>query len=162
MADEKQKYCIDSSSLIELRALDTDVFGGIWDALGQMVTEGILHAPREVLREVTKVDDTTAQWAKGRRDMFLEPDQEWVDKVTDVQAEFKFFDEESEAPKADPFLVAHGILHGCTIITQEKPAADVKSKAKIPNACERYGVRVLTLSEFFREQGWTFIAKRSS
>lgn len=160
MVDVSKKYCIDSSSLLELRALDQDVFRGVWAALGQMVNEGILHAPREVLREVTKFDTATAAWAKTRKDMFLEPDQLWLDKVVEVQSEFRFFDEESDEPKADPFLVAHGVLVGCAVITQEKPARDIKSKAKIPDACGKYNVRVITLSEFFREQGWSFTGER--
>lgn len=159
MAEAKHTYCIDSSSLLELRALDSDVFHGIWEVLADAVAAGILHAPHEVLREVTKYDTTTASWAKAHKAMFVIPNQALVDKVVEVQDKFSFFDPETDEPKADPFLVAHAILTGCTVVTQER-AAGKSSKVKIPDACTHFGAKSITLSEFFREQGWTFVGSR--
>jgi len=154
-----QKYCIDSSSLIELRSLDTDVFSGIWDALSDAVERGILHAPHEVFRELDHVDDVTARWAKSKKAMFFNPDQAQLDKLAEIQGKFEFYDPEAGSPKADPFLIAHGALTGCKVITQETRAGK-KAKVKIPDACDHFGVKFITLSDFFREQGWTFIGKQ--
>lgn len=162
MAEDTQKYCIDSSALIALRDLDMDVFQGIWDTLSELAAKGVIHAPHEVLREVSKIDDVVAKWAKANKRMFFDPDQALADKVVEVQKSFQFFDPERGTPIADPFLVAHGALHGCGVITQELSRKPQESKAKIPDACKHFGVRVMNLSEFFREQGWTFIGQKSA
>lgn len=154
------KYCIDSSSLIELRSLEADVFPGIWDVLSDAVDSGILHAPHEVFRELDRVDDVTARWAKSKKSMFFNPDQTQLDKLIEVQDQFRFYDPESDDPKADPFLVAHAVITGCTVVTQEVSGQGKKGKAKIPDACDHFGVKYITLSEFFREQGWTFVGSR--
>jgi hypothetical protein len=160
MPEPEKKYCLDSSALLELRSLDADVFRGIWDAMNELATKGIIHAPREVLREVTHYDTATATWAKSRKAIFFDPDQTLLDKVVEIQSEFSFFDPDSEIPKADPFLVAHSALTGCTIVTMEVPHKPGRSEAKIPDACKRFGGKVITLSEFFREQGYTFIGQK--
>jgi hypothetical protein len=155
----KTKYCLDSSALLELRSLDKDVFKGIWDVLDELVEKDIVHAPREVFREVTRFDSTTAAWAKTRQRMFFTPNQELMDMVVKVQEKFKFFDPDFDWPKADPFLVAHATLKGCKVVTQETPKKK-DGQVKIPDACKHFGAEVINLSEFFREQGWTFIGKK--
>lgn len=42
--------------------------------------------------------------------------------------------------KADYWLVAHALAHGCAVVTHEVRAQTVK-KVKIPNACDGLGVR---------------------
>ncbi len=160
MPDQEKKYCLDSSALLELRSLDHDVFKGIWEVLNDLASRGIIHAPREVLREVTHYDTATAQWATSKKSIFFEPDQTMLNKVVEIQKEFTFFDIDSDLPKADPFLVAHSVITGCTIVTQEVPNKRGRSEVKIPDACQRFGGRVISLSEFFREQGWTFVPQK--
>lgn len=162
MTDFNQKYCIDTSSLLELRALDADVFSGVWDALSDCAQRGVIHAPHEVLREVTRHDDVVARWAKSKKEMFFYPDQALLDNLTKVQSAFKFYDPESAEPIADPFLVAHGMQCGCAVITQEKPSLPGRSKPKIPDACLHFDVRFVTISEFFREQELVFVTQKSS
>ena len=160
-SQQKTSYCIDSSALLELRSLDADVFKGIWEVLDDLVLSGSIHAPKEVLREVAHLDSATARWAKSKSGFFLIPDQSLLDKVTEVQSKFKFFDPEIDKPKADPFLVAHSILTGCTIVTQETFNKKCNAGPKIPEACTHFGCKYINLSELFREQGWTFVSKKS-
>ncbi len=160
MAPDNQKYCIDTSALLDLRPLDPDVFSGVWSALSDLGRQGILHAPSEVFRELSKTDDIVFDWAKKNKGIFFDPNQALVDKVILVQEKFKFYDIESEKPAADPFLVAHGIISGCTVVTNEKEVGPDSKKIKIPNACKHFGVKFLTLSEFFRELGISFVSQK--
>lgn len=155
-----QTYCFDTSALVSLRALDTDVFSGIWGVLSEAVKSGLIHAPHEVLREITGIDDTVGNWAKKHKTMFFTPDQELVDKVSEVQKKHRFYDPESLTPKADPFLIAHAILKSCKVVTLEKPRKPGELKTRIPEVCAMFGVPVITLSDFFREQGWTFVGQK--
>ncbi|MBN2378532.1 DUF4411 family protein [candidate division WOR-3 bacterium] len=42
-------------------------------------------------------------------------------------------------------------------MTSEKPISpDPNARPSIPNACKHYGVKWLSLPDFFREQKWQF------
>ena len=161
MTGEERRYCIDASFLIDLGVFDPDIFGGVWNFLSDLATKDIIHAPHEVLREVLDNDnDAAAAWVKKHRGIFFDPDDVIAKKVSEVQDKYRFYDPlTAEHPSADPFLVAHGIITGCTVVHQEKPIRPPKTKAKIPDACAYFKVRDLSLNEFFRERGVTFEAK---
>lgn len=54
---------------------------------------------------------------------------------------------------ADPFVIAKAGVEGHTVVTMElfKPNA-----AKIPNICQHFTVKCLTLEGFMEEEGWEF------
>ena len=54
---------------------------------------------------------------------------------------------------ADPFVIARAGVEQKAVVTMEllKPNA-----AKIPNICQHFGVRCLTLEDFMIEQNWQF------
>lgn len=150
-------YCIDACSLIKLKHFEADIFPDVWGSIGEAVTKKILHAPREVYREVTRVDDAVGQWLKKRKDIIVSPDTPQLQKVAEIQSKFPtLVDSQATIPQGDPFLIAHGIISGCTLITEEVEAGPNAKRVKIPNVCKHYKVRYITLTEFFREQGWVF------
>ena len=54
---------------------------------------------------------------------------------------------------ADPFVIAKAAVEGRAVVTMEllKPKA-----AKIPNICEHFGVKYLSLEGFMQKERWTF------
>lgn len=53
--------------------------------------------------------------------------------------------------EADPYLVAHGHVHGYVVVTEEKPSANPKSKPKIPDVCNAYSVAWLNTVTMLRQ-----------
>ena len=58
--------------------------------------------------------------------------------------------------KADPFVVALARVEGAAVVNEENIARELNARPKLPNLCEWFDVRSLTLLEFTREHGWTF------
>ncbi len=56
----------------------------------------------------------------------------------------------ARAENADPWLVAYAYVHNCRIVTYEVFQPETKKKIKIPNVCEQYGVKTLSLHDFMR------------
>ena len=66
-------YCLDTSALIELWRGDYDrnVFRKAWSAFNQAIDDGLIVAPREVLREIEQGDDDLAVWTKDKISIFI-------------------------------------------------------------------------------------------
>ena len=150
-------YCIDTSALIDLKKLySRDIFPSLWGSIENLISQGRLIAPREVLKELEKKDDELLKWAKKHKRMFKDLDNEQQQQVRNVLKDFQnLVDVNKTTPDADPFIISLAISKGGTVITSEK-LANPGSRPKIPNACERYNVKYTSLMEFFREQKWKF------
>ncbi|MBA3044861.1 MAG: DUF4411 family protein [Candidatus Thermoplasmatota archaeon] len=75
-------YIIDTSSLIELNKHNPmDVYKTPWQKMDSLVKNGKLFAPREVLDEIIRFDDTLAGWAKKHPSMFIDPTKEQIEIV---------------------------------------------------------------------------------
>jgi len=163
-------YCIDSSALIDLKQLYPIVtFPGLWHEMSEMVTQGRLIAPREVLKEV-EGDRDLKPWLRQNKRMFVALGAEQLTIVRDILREFaRLVDAAKETPEADPFIIALAMSKKrepeelfdaprYVVLTCEK-LSDTPTP-KIPNVCEHYGVECLAgstaLTEFFQREGWQF------
>ncbi len=78
-------YIIDTSSLVKLnRENPIDVYPSVWKKLEGLIASERLVAPREVLNEITKIDDQLTKWAKKHREMFIEPTQNQIELVQQI------------------------------------------------------------------------------
>lgn len=55
------------------------------------------------------------------------------------------------ADLADPWLVAYAKANNCTIVTYEKSEPNRKSRIKIPEVCNQFGVRYINTVGLLRE-----------
>ena len=55
--------------------------------------------------------------------------------------------------RADPWVIAHAIVNGGTVVTHEKRNPDASYKVKIPNMCERFNVNYIDAYQMLRDQG---------
>lgn len=153
-------YCIDTSALIDLKKLyPCNIFPSLWESFEKLISQGRLIAPREVLNELQSFidkDDELLRLAKKHKKMFKDLDNEQQLQVRNILRDFpRLVDENKMTPDADPFIVALAISESATVITSEKPA-NPGARPKIPNACEKYNVKCISLIEFFVEQKWKF------
>ena len=78
-------YIIDTSSLIELNKHNPmDVYHTPWKKMENLVKLKRLVAPREVLDEIIRFDDTLAEWAKKHPDMFKDPTRDQIKIVKEI------------------------------------------------------------------------------
>ena len=102
------------------------------------------------------------QWARGPgRQLFRRVDADVMAAAKEVS---RWVHGEGHLPgaitsfmsKADYWIVAHALAHGCAVVTHEVSAQTVK-KVKIPNACSTLGVRCMDPWTMLRTIGARFI-----
>lgn len=131
-----------------------------WTILETMSDDGLLACPRMVYDELLGHHDDLANWAREREEagMFPYPNaavQREFERVCtytmgrypDNQTRRRFLD------RADPWVIAHAIVNGGTVVTHEKRNPDVSRKVKIPNVCERFNVNCIDVYQLLRDQG---------
>ena len=160
-------YCIDTSALIDLKALyPEEVFPGVWAELDKLIEAGRMIAPKEVQKEIKKWDTWLYRWASKHKRMFAKLDKDQVRCVSELLSVFPDLpDPKKRTPDADPFLVALALGRKrkdkqylfktkYVVVTQEKYKH--QGKPKIPNACEHYRIEWIPLTELLGREKWRF------
>jgi len=148
-------YFLDSNFLIDAKNLHFSIDGKpeFWGWLLRLGKEGILRIPEEVYKEVTRGNDDLVDWVNTHHETFFCKTEECVFSLPNALAGYGNPSEtDLEFLKADPFVIAHAIASGGTVVTGEKPkyTAVIKNK-KIPTICESLRVPCLTLPGFMWE-----------
>lgn len=115
---------------------------------------------REVLREIEAgAPESCIEWAKQHQQLFAVPSAAEGAFVARIYAVPRF-QQNIEQQKllrggrhANSFVIAKAAVEHHAVVTMEvlKPHA-----VKIPNICEHFGVRCLSLEQFMDEEGWSF------
>ena len=153
-----EKYCLDTSVLVEgwVRLYPKDVFPSIWGKIEEMVADGRLLSPDEVLNELKKQEDDLHKWAKGQTGLFHPLDIDLQRATQEILTEFPRMVESGKSRhQADVFVVALARITGRTVVTQETPSVN-SNKPKIPNVCKHYAIRCIDLLSLLREQNCNF------
>lgn len=158
-------YIIDSSSLIELnRHNPMDIYQTPWEKVDGLIKNGRLVAPREVLDEITRLDDSLAKWGRKHRRLFRDPTKEQIEIVREILKEYPSFIKNGKRYAADPWVIALAIemirSHQSTlyevkriVVTEEKIRGN---KVRIPYVCREYSVQAIDILDMFRIEGWRF------
>lgn len=154
-------YVFDTSPLSTLfRNYYPTTFKTLWSNFDALVAAGDVVSTREVLREIH--DGPVAElvaWSKDHEELFAMPTGAEAAFVAQIYG-IPHFQQNIEQQKllkggrnADPFVIARAAVEKRTVVTMEllKPKA-----AKIPNICQHFNVKCLTLQEFMHDQGWVF------
>lgn len=135
-----------------------------WIIVKEMSNDGLLACPSMVYAELHDAQDDLSNWARERKKtgMFIEPDvavqQEFqkictyvMERYPDNQPRRRFLD------RADPWIIAHALVHGGKVVTHEQRNPETSSKVKIPNVCAHFGVHCIDIYQMLRDQGvsWT-------
>ena len=147
----KKVYCIDTSSLINLKPFRRDVFPSIWSKLESMVTNGELIAPLEVYGEIEIGKDKIYDWCKSNKEIFKDIDECQIQKLQEVETKYdkNYWENEINKPKwADPWVIALGICEEAIIVADEK-----NTQNRIPAISSMSGLKCLELIDFFKEIG---------
>lgn len=137
-----------------------DFCPGYWQWIDDQNQLGVVFSLDRISDELTGMQDELSQWAKQKDDTFFLP----VDAPTLVsyQQIVTWANNEGYMQRvldeffrgADPFLVAHALAHGHTIVTHERIVnTGQRNKIKIPAVCQQFSVPCVTLFELLRSTG---------
>ena len=147
----KTVYCIDTSSLINLKPFRRDVFPTIWRKLEGMIKNGELIAPLEVYGEIEIGKDIIHNWCKGNKEMFKDIDECQIQKLQEVEKQYDksyWGNEINKSKWADPWVIVLGICEEAIIVADEK-----NTRNRIPAISSAVGLKCLELIDFFKEIG---------
>jgi predicted nucleic acid-binding protein len=154
------EYSIDTNVLITAwhETYPPETFPRLWEQLDHLISVGTLVATEEVLQELEKREgDALYRWAKQRPGMFhphTEDVQRAVKRVLCTHP--RLINVGRNKSGGDPWVVAVAIVHQAAVVTNERPSEKPDKRPNIPDVCEAYGVRCITLVKLVQEQGWTF------
>lgn len=144
-------YCIDTSSLINLKPYRRDVFPTIWEKLESMIKTEELISPLEVYEEIKVGQDKIYEWCKHNKKMFRDIDDCQRQKFQDVEKQYNKNYWENEINKqrwADPWVIALSICEKAIIVADEK-----KTLNRIPVISDTFRIKCLDLLDFFKVIG---------
>ncbi|WKE66218.1 DUF4411 family protein [Gallaecimonas kandeliae] len=166
-------YLIDSNVLITAKNFyyDPSICPGFWEWMEYSFNSSKIKSIDLVKRELEKQKkDTLAVWLREKKQnhWFAESDDfHVIEKFREVQeyvmsqgympaALDDFFREEV----ADPWLIAHGMVSGDTIVTLEKPKpANTKKSVPMASLCEHFGVSYIDTFNLLRQFNASFHLK---
>lgn len=152
------KYCLDTSGILDgwQRNYPQDVFVDIPDLINGLVGEGRILISDEVIRELSKVDDEAAKWARGQASAIIVPEEDIQEKVVEIFAKHpKLVSAGKGRSSADPFVVGTAAVHGAMVVTGEVFSNNL-AKPRIPDVCRDLGIKCGAFLDMLRREGWKF------
>ena len=150
------KYIIDTNALRTFfRFYYKLVTPELYDNFDRMIKNEDLLSVKEVYNEMERQhqkDSDILEKLKNIKHIFLEPTNE--DEIKIVQEIYSYINFRNNIkeknilngrPVADAFLVAKAKIENATLVTSEKFSPNA---AKIPNMCEKYGVKYINFEQF--------------
>ena len=159
-----RRYCLDTNVLIQAwnSYYSVELCPDYWDILDDMAQNDAVFCTREVKREIEKIDDALKEWAKNRPHLFREVSNEVQTHLRAILNEFpRLVDTTKDRSMADPWVIAHALAEGATVVTKEMPTPTGSARIKIPDVCERFSVRCIDDFQFVAEAGIRFSARRT-
>ena len=155
-------YVLDTSAFIRLFRTgnyDKEIFPTLWVNFDELVEARQIISVREARREIERIDDDLAFWAKEHSELFYEPNDRQTRFVRNLftnshfQGLVKHKMIVSGGPVADPFVIALAHDVGGCVVTQEK---DKPNAPCIPGICKNYKIPCVDLTGFMRQEKWEF------
>lgn len=153
----KKQYCIDSSSLISAKHIryPMDNFPSVWEKFEDLIKDGTFVISRHVYDEVTHGEDDLAVWMKKHSKLVVQVDAALIQETARLTTAYSIVDPDSTKEIADPYVVALAKLRSIPCVNEETSSKG-KKYMKIPDVCEKEGVRSMTLVQVIRELALKF------
>jgi hypothetical protein len=160
-------YLLDANVFIQAKNqhYGMDFCPAFWDWLTEKNAEGLVFSIEKVGDELAAGTDELTRWAGERgAAFFLRPDAAILPSLQSVSVWATSQGYEPAAVStflqaADYYLVAHALVHGHTVVTNEIPATSRK-RIKIPDACISLGIRCLSPFAMLRLERARFVLQR--
>jgi hypothetical protein len=149
-------YCIDTSSLIAAwqERYPIENFPVFWTKIDNLIAEGYLVSPIEVLNETGKRSDELHTWLKSRPAMFRELEDAIQIEAAQVLAQFpRLVGERKLRTSADPFVIALARVENLQVVTDEKPTGTL-TRPNIPDVCTALNMTTIGLLQLIKAEKW--------
>jgi hypothetical protein len=149
------RFSFDTSALIEpwTRRYPPDIFWPLWEWLEHLINEDVVTAIDEVKLEINRQDDELTAWTKAQSKLFVSPNTDVQEALRTVLSMFpNLADYERDRSGPDPWVVAHALASGLSVVTYETMGK--AHKPKIPNACAHFGIPCVSLVDVLRQTGY--------
>ena len=155
-------YCFDSGALITPHRYryPIDMFPPLWDRLTETFCGGSVFLCEEAFDEIVDRGDELSGWMEERKNqnplLVRETLNEiWQLGIKIALANPKMATSRSGEAAADPFVIAHAKIAEATVVTEENISSNPNAQ-KLPNVCERMGVRWINFLQFMRNENYRF------
>ncbi|MBI4964691.1 MAG: DUF4411 family protein [Desulfomonile tiedjei] len=151
-------YSVDTSALMDgwVRHYPKDVFPRIWESIDELISQEILIASSEVLKELEKQEDDLTAWALDRKHMFVPIDDDIQVSISEILRDYpRLVDTRRDRSSGDPWVIALARVRKCSVLTGERSTSKIE-KPNIPDVCIALGIRCVNMLQLFRDQEWVF------
>ncbi|MDP1763457.1 MAG: DUF4411 family protein [Sediminibacterium sp.] len=161
------RYCLDTNVLIQAwqKYYSPDICPSYWERINEFGAQGLIFLPAMVAEEIHRTEDDLSKWLKTSKVPVQPQDGQvgrYLSSIFNANPNHKFLvDSTRQRSLADPWVIAHAMNEGATVVTKEEKITAVNTnKIRIPNVCEHMGVRCINDFEFIREIGLSFECTR--
>lgn len=155
------KYVFDTGVFINIfRHYYRGRFPSFWEQFDKAVKDRRIMSTREVFKELERRADDALAWAKNHKTVFPEPQAKEMEFVAEIFSNHPHFQQIVTQRKqleggscADPFIIAKARIEKRVVATTEKCPPH---GARIPNICNKYGIRWVDLEKFMQQEDWKF------
>ncbi len=156
-------YCLDANVLIQSwqKYYSPTLCPEYWDRLNELGKQDVIFLPELVSEEITRTEDDLAIWLKTSQIPIHRINESVTMALRSIYASnplhLNLVDNIKGRSLADPWVIAHAMSEGATVVTKEDKITAVNSaRIRIPNVCDNMGVRWINDFEFLAEVGIRF------
>lgn len=156
-------YLLDTNVFVEAKNgyYGFDIAPSFWTWLDDRHADGHLSSIRPVMEELEEGRDDLAGWAADRKSAWgarvdgVETQKAYTEVVNWVMdnPQFKLPGKNVFLARADPWLIAHAMVLGATVVTHEKYDPVIRKKVPIPNVCRQFEVPDINTFQLMRILG---------
>ncbi len=158
MNTQAKIYCLDANVLIQAwqKYYSPKFCPGYWDVLNKLGSKGRIFIAEEVFNEITRTEDDLCEWIKASKITVRSINSNVTKCLQSIYAKDPshktLVDNTRARSLADPWVIAHAINEGATVVTKEEKVTALNSnRIKIPNVCDNMGVAWINDFEFISE-----------
>lgn len=156
-------YCLDANVLIQAwqKYYSPRYCPDYWSVLNELGIQGKIFLSQMVFEEITRTDDALSKWLKKSKIPVRKVDESVTKCLQGIFSKNPIHrylvDNIKGRSLADPWVIAHAINEGATVVTKEEKVTAINSnKIKIPNVCDNMGVNWINDFQFIEEMGIEF------
>jgi hypothetical protein len=156
-------YCLDANVLIQSwqKYYNPRLCPDYWTLLNELGEQGLVFLPEEVQKEILRTEDELAEWLAASGipvKAVTGPVTQCLGTIYSADAlHLTLVDNTRGRSLADPWVIAHAMVENAVVVTKEEKVTAANAKRiKIPNVCDRMGVRWINDFQFLEELGVRF------
>lgn len=151
-------YCLDANVLIMAwrEYYAPDICPDYWKLLSELGRDEVIFLPQMVAEEITRVEDDLSAWLKSSAIPIHQIDGTVTKCLRDIYdadpLHKRLVDSTRQRSLADPWVIAHAMKFNACVVTRENKETAINTpRIKIPNVCEKMGVRCINDFQMVKE-----------